>query len=65
MVRRIFDEKQAAQYLGVSRSYLQKARCQKVGPPFYRLGRSNALIRYRSDDLDAWVERNKHGGEDE
>ena len=65
-MHRLFDEKQAAAYLGVSRSWLQKARCQKIGPPFFRLGRGNALIRYRSTELDAWIERNSHnGGEDE
>jgi predicted DNA-binding transcriptional regulator AlpA len=58
---RLFDERQAAQYLGVSRSFLQKARCQKRGPAFFRLGRGNALIRYKSEDLNAWIESNKEG----
>ena len=60
---RLFDEKQAAQYLGVSRSWLQKARCHGYGPAFVKL-RKGGGIRYRLADLEAWLERNSHGGKE-
>ena len=42
---------QAADYLRVSKNYLDKLRVSGKGPRFVRLGR-----RYRKSDLDKWVE---------
>ena len=44
---------QAAQYLGLAVSTLNKWRCHGGGPEFIKLGRA---VRYRRDDLDAFVE---------
>lgn len=59
--RRTLTEKEACQYLGVSRSFLAQARMEgnrknrTPGPPFLKLGRA---VRYRIDDLDTWLEKN-------
>ncbi|CAN7701148.1 helix-turn-helix transcriptional regulator [Mesorhizobium sp. LjNodule214] len=45
----------AAKYLGLSKSFLDKARCYGGGPAFIKLG---ASVIYRTDDLDAWVAAN-------
>lgn len=48
-------DKAAAQYLGVSRSFLQKTRCTgKGGPKFIRVGRA---VVYLKEDLDAWLDQ--------
>jgi len=60
----LLTEAEAALYLNVSRSWLQKARCNWYGPAFVRLRKSGG-IRYKTADLDAWIERNTNGGEDE
>ena len=43
----------AAQYLGVSESFLNKARVTGTGPRFSKLG---SRCFYRLTDLDSWVE---------
>lgn len=44
---------QAAEYLGVSKSFLDKARCYGTsGPAFMRLGRT---IVYDTTELDRWL----------
>lgn len=48
--------KQAAAYVGVSKSYLDKARCYGGGPTYAKLG---TTVIYRSEDLDAWVTANR------
>jgi predicted DNA-binding transcriptional regulator AlpA len=47
-------EDDAAAYIGMTVAYLRKARQQGRGPTYLRLGRS---IRYRTPDLDAWLEK--------
>lgn len=42
----------AAAYLGVSKSFLDKARCYGGGPEYMRLGRA---IVYSTADLDAFA----------
>ena len=62
---RLFNEADAATYLGLSRSLLRRQRCegQRDGHvpmvPYIRAGRS---IRYDIADLDAWIESNKVAG---
>ena len=46
----------AADYVGLSKSFLDKARIYGGGPAYSRLGRS---IFYQLDDLDAWVAANR------
>ena len=54
----LFDERQTSRYLGVSLSYLRKARSEgspggrTPAPPFVRVDRR---VYYRRSDLDAWV----------
>jgi hypothetical protein len=47
----------AAQRLGLSTSFLNKARLDGSGPPFIKLG---ARIVYDPADLAAWAEARKH-----
>lgn len=55
---RAFTEKEAAKYIGMSRSFLAQARMtgarrnRTCAPPFIQIGRS---IRYLRDDLDTWL----------
>lgn len=44
--------KAAAQYLGLSKSTLDKLRCFGGGPAFAKLGRA---VIYNTADLDAWL----------
>lgn len=42
----------AAEYLGVSHSFLEKRRVYGGGPKFVRIGRR---VAYRKADLDEWI----------
>ena len=54
---RTLRERDAAQYINLSPSFLKSARLGRCdGPPFVRLGRA---VRYLVDDLDAWLERRR------
>lgn len=50
---RLLSTHEAAAYLGVGISTLERYRCLGGGPQFMRTGRR--LIRYRKCDLDAWL----------
>ncbi|HEX4044868.1 MAG TPA: helix-turn-helix domain-containing protein [Gammaproteobacteria bacterium] len=62
MLKRGFREKEAAEYLGVSRSFLRQDRMngprknRTSGPPYVKFGNS---IRYLKEDLDTWLEQHK------
>jgi predicted DNA-binding transcriptional regulator AlpA len=45
------NTKEAAAYLGVSSSWLDKLRCVGGGPKYLKLGRR---VLYRDADLDEW-----------
>ena len=47
------NTKQAAHYIGLAKSTLEKARLYGGGPPFVRV--TSRAIRYRVQDLDAWM----------
>jgi predicted DNA-binding transcriptional regulator AlpA len=47
---------QAAQYLGLSASTLNKLRLTGDGPPYYKLSRR---VVYRQSDLIAWLESHR------
>jgi len=55
----LFTEKEAAEYLGMSHSYLRQDRMNGTfknrtpGPNFCRFG---TMIRYCKEDLDKWIE---------
>lgn len=42
----------AAEYVGLSKSTLDKFRCYGTGPVYFKLGRA---VVYRTADLDDWV----------
>jgi predicted DNA-binding transcriptional regulator AlpA len=50
----VFNENQAARYLGVSAAVLRLWRSQEKGPRHFRAGEK--LVRYRKVDLDQWIE---------
>lgn len=52
---------QAADYCGLSKSFLDKARIYGGGPAFFRLGRS---VIYSTDDLDSWLAANRAAAND-
>lgn len=49
---RHLNTKEAARHLGVSASFLHKARCSGTGPTYRRV--APRCIRYTVDDLDRW-----------
>ena len=50
--RHYLDNREAAEYLCVSESFLNKTRHFGTGPRFYRVGRA---IRYAIEDVDDWM----------
>ncbi len=62
---RLLTEKQAAPYIGMSRSFLRQSRMngkrqnRTPGPPFLKIGRK---VLYLADDLDAWLLEHRHDG---
>lgn len=53
--------KQVANYLGVSTSWLEKARGNQNGPAYHKVG---AKVLYRTSDVEKWLESNRvTGGE--
>lgn len=53
MKEQLLTTKQAARYLGVSASFLEKDRWRGARIPFIRLSRRS--IRYRHADLDSYI----------
>jgi len=49
----LLDERGVAAVLNISPATLRNWRVQGLGPPFLRLSRR--CVRYRSDDVDAWL----------
>ena len=48
----VLSTEQAAAYVGLSRSTLEKSRVRGDGPAYLKLGQS---VRYRPDDLELWL----------
>jgi len=48
------SEKEAAQYVGVSRSTFRRWRKKSIGPEFFRFG---DIIRYRKEALDCFIKQ--------
>jgi len=55
--RRILRQRDAARYVALAESTLEKKRCDGTGPPFVRLG--SRAIGYDVRDLDEWIEAQK------
>ena len=59
MQKHVLTEKEAAAYINMSVSYLQKDRMNGAlknrapGPAYLKIGRS---VRYFKDDLDIWIQ---------
>ena len=59
-LRRALIEADAADYVGMSVSFLRQSRMDGIrenrtpGPPFVKIGRA---VRYLKEDLDAWLEQ--------
>ena len=56
MTQRYLRTKDAANYLGVGQSTLERKRIEGTGPQFRRLG--SRMVTYAVDDLDAWANEN-------
>ncbi|WP_303288263.1 AlpA family transcriptional regulator [Marinobacter sp. SS8-8] len=54
---KLWDQKLLAAYLGKSEAWCERARWAGDGPRFLKLGRH---VRYRADDVLAWIEENAH-----
>ena len=54
----LLNERQAAEVLGISVRTAQDFRLRGSGPPFIRL--TPKLIRYRYDELIAWLDERVH-----
>ncbi len=60
-MKRSLTEAQAAEYIGMSRSYLRQDRMngersnRTPGPRFIKVG--SRAIRYLLEDLDAWLDQ--------
>lgn len=55
----LWDQKQLADYLGKSTAWCERARWAGEGPRFIKLGRH---VRYRVEDVLAWIESNAKTG---
>jgi predicted DNA-binding transcriptional regulator AlpA len=53
--KRLLTEKEVAQLLAVSASWLQKARVYGGGPKFIKLRKPSGAVRYRPEDIEAWL----------
>lgn len=50
----LYTTLQAAQYLGVSKAFLERDRWAGAQVPFIRIG--NRSVRYRKSDLDSYIQ---------
>lgn len=63
--RKLLTEAEAAKYIGMSKSFLAKSRCEGArtarteGPPWAKIGR---YVRYDLEDLKTWICEHKRGG---
>ena len=51
---RYLRTKEAADYTGLSPSWLEKARLNGDGPPYIQVGRGHAVL-YAAEELDGWL----------
>ena len=60
MARRILRTREAAEYVGLASSTLEKMRLGNGGPRFIRLG--GRAVGYDIRDLDAWLDEQRSDG---
>ena len=62
MDKKVLNEREAADYIGMSSSYLRHDRCHGAtrgrtpGPVFIKIGK---VVRYQLKDLDDWLNLHK------
>lgn len=62
MTQHTLTERQAAQYIAMSSSFLRQNRMggrrekRTLGPPFIKIGRA---VRYLREDLNLWLEQSR------
>jgi hypothetical protein len=63
--RKLIDDFQVAEMLGVDVAIVRRWRMANQGPQFLELGRSlgRSVYRYRVEDVMAWIESRRRGGE--
>lgn len=54
MIEHLLSTKEAARYLGVSTSFLERDRWAGAKIPFIKIG--NRAIRYKYEDLESFIE---------
>jgi predicted DNA-binding transcriptional regulator AlpA len=60
MLNELYTETDVAKYLRVSLACLRRWRLEKRGPKFMKVG---SLVRYRPEDIPAWLNSLPTGGE--
>jgi predicted DNA-binding transcriptional regulator AlpA len=53
---KVFDEREAAGFLGCSVALMRKWRLFREGPSYVKMGR---LVRYRQEDLTAFLDSHR------
>lgn len=56
----LMDEKQLARTLNISVASARRWRLLSQGPKYLKIG---ASVRYRPEDVDAWLDSRQTGGE--
>jgi predicted DNA-binding transcriptional regulator AlpA len=51
--KKLLSVEEVAEALDMSVVTLNKWRCKRIGPPYFKLG---ASVRYRWGDVQAWLE---------
>lgn len=59
MSDKLLTTKEAAQYLGMSKAFLERDRCEDQRIPFVRVG--SRAVRYRLADLNAFIHGQTQG----
>lgn len=55
MTNSLFNTKEAADYLGVSKAFLERVRWAGARIPFIKVG--SRTVRYRLSDLNSYIEK--------
>ena len=55
--KKVIATKEAAHYVGLGKSTLDKARLTGRGPRFIKIGRR---VLYHPEDLDLWLNQHRH-----
>ena len=53
----LYEQHHVAEYLGKTKTWMERARSRGFGPAYLRLGRS---IRYKGSDVLTWLDGQRH-----